>query len=296
MTSRGSVDQQSPASDRGAVQSNCLRPTIRRPPSLLHVHVDRHTVPNRVFECLDIRSVANKFDDLLEVRRDLNIDPQSEPHRRGLNKPSASGTVGVVDSVLSSPALSRSPSPSSLSYFTNRRQPLPSPCSADRPKSPAASTLHHVVRHRRSEARRPLLLRPVIVQAGTRFGLFNAQSVGNKAAMVCDQIASERLQACAVVETWHYAPDCPNLIACTPPGYRYIEKARKRSSSYVGNLRTNHGGVCFFYISSLSVRQEQLSEYTTFEFLAVHISGSRRNALVLVVYRPGTAAATIKFF
>ena len=55
-------------------------------------------------------------------------------------------------------------------------------------------------------------------------------------------------------------------------------------------------GFVFFYNSSISVREVQLSEYTTFEFIAVYMSGSRRHALVLVVYRPGTAAAPIKFF
>src|SRR5664279_1916000 len=45
--------------------------------SLLPVHVDRHSAPrdvNVVFGCINIRSVANKIDDLLEVRRDHLID------------------------------------------------------------------------------------------------------------------------------------------------------------------------------------------------------------------------------
>jgi len=36
----------------------------------------------------------------------------------------------------------------------------------------------------------------------TRIGLFNARSVGNKHAAVCDLIASNHLHLCAVVETW----------------------------------------------------------------------------------------------
>jgi len=49
----------------------------RRPPSVIRVHVDRHsssTGPELVFGCYNIRSVTNKVDDLLEVRRDLSID------------------------------------------------------------------------------------------------------------------------------------------------------------------------------------------------------------------------------
>jgi len=55
-------------------------PAVRRPlrtSCLRRVHVDRHAVsrgPALVFGCLNIRSVTNKLDDLLDVRRDLNID------------------------------------------------------------------------------------------------------------------------------------------------------------------------------------------------------------------------------
>lgn len=57
------------------------RPTpsvnVRRPPSVIHVHVNRHSSnvgTQLVFGCHNIRSVSSKLDDLLEVRRDLSID------------------------------------------------------------------------------------------------------------------------------------------------------------------------------------------------------------------------------
>ena len=46
-------------------------------PSLLRVHIDRHSASpgcDLVFGCLNIQSVANKLDDLLEVRLDQQID------------------------------------------------------------------------------------------------------------------------------------------------------------------------------------------------------------------------------
>src|SRR5664279_4452127 len=49
----------------------------RPKPSLLSVHVDRHSSAgnaNVVFGCLNIRSVANKMVELLDVRRDQSID------------------------------------------------------------------------------------------------------------------------------------------------------------------------------------------------------------------------------
>jgi hypothetical protein len=51
--------------------------TSRRPPNVLHVHIDRHSTPpskTLVMGCLNIRSLANKLDDLMEVRHDLSLD------------------------------------------------------------------------------------------------------------------------------------------------------------------------------------------------------------------------------
>jgi hypothetical protein len=56
---------------------NSLRNPIRLHSSLLSVHTDRHSAHcgvNIVFGCLSIQSVANKLDDLLEVRRDQQLD------------------------------------------------------------------------------------------------------------------------------------------------------------------------------------------------------------------------------
>ena len=53
------------------------RVDAKRPPSVIRVHVNRHTTcagRQLVFACHNIRSVANKLDDLLEVCRDLSVD------------------------------------------------------------------------------------------------------------------------------------------------------------------------------------------------------------------------------
>src|SRR5664279_1507045 len=76
--------------------------------------------------------------------------------------------------------------------------------------------------HTLIKIRRAALTSPVNV------GVFNAGSVHNKSASICDWIASCNLRLAAVVETWHDSHDCPDLIACTPPGYHFIERARPR--------------------------------------------------------------------
>jgi len=50
---------------------------VRRPPSVITVHVDRHSVSTGAelaFSYLNIRALTYKLDDLLEVRHDLSID------------------------------------------------------------------------------------------------------------------------------------------------------------------------------------------------------------------------------
>jgi hypothetical protein len=48
------------------------------------------------------------------------------------------------------------------------------------------------------------------------------------------------------VESCNDTLDCPDLIACAPPGYHYNERARPQSAISAIGSRTNHGGVCLF--------------------------------------------------
>jgi len=75
-------------------------------------------------------------------------------------------------------------------------------------------------------------------------GVLNARSVHVNSARICDWISSGNLRLAAVVESWHNSPDCPDLIACTPPGFNYIERGRPREDADDANILTNHGGVC----------------------------------------------------
>ena len=93
-------------------------------------------------------------------------------------------------------------------------------------------------------------------------GQLNARSLGNKAAAVCDCIIEHRLDVLCVVESWHNATDSPSLIAATPPGYCYVEKARPGRARKT--LNRNHGGIC-----TLS---DRISRFVTSHFLCtVHL-------------------------
>ena len=93
--------------------------------------------------------------------------------------------------------------------------------------SSVESRSRHIIR-RRSDRLRPGFRRPHITRdpSPTRIGSFNAQSVGNKYAAIADRIIAQKLHLCAVDETWHDSANSPQLIACAPPGYSFVEKAR----------------------------------------------------------------------
>jgi len=128
----------------------------------------------------------------------------------------------------------------------------------------------------------------------TRLGLFNARSVADKSTAVQQWISEMKLDLAALVETWHDDATSPQLIACAPPGYKYVEAARPRKDNM--STSTNHGGVCLLYESSLHVRLVQLPVFSTFEVVTAFVQRAGFNAVVVVVYRPGSSGVTQSFF
>ena len=95
--------------------------------------------------------------------------------------------------------------------------------------------------------------------APVKVRVFNARAIGNKHAYICDRITTDKLAFCAVVKTWHDTSDYPNRIACVPPGYGFLQRARQRSTRTFASLLTNHGGVCFIRKISEYVISHSLS-------------------------------------
>ena len=75
-----------------------------------------------------------------------------------------------------------------------------------------------------------------------------------------------------------------------------MEQARSRAARDALNTNTNHGGVCLFYRTRYAVRRLKLSSFESMELLAVQVQGSSVNFVLVVVYRPGSKAATSVFF
>jgi len=127
-------------------------------------------------------------------------------------------------------------------------------------------------------------------------GVLNAQSVGNKSAAINICILEHHMDIFAVVETWHDGADSPCLIACTPPDYKYIEKARTRSDTASTNMASNHGGICVFFKTKYSLKPVSLPVYNSMEVLALSIRSSAFKTTLLAVYRRGSDAVTNMFF
>ena len=86
----------------------------------------------------------------------------------------------------------------------------------------------------------------------------------------------------------------PQLVACVPPGFRYVENARPRKDNL--SMTTNHGGVCLLYEPSLRARHVQLPVFSTFEVVAAYVHRAGFNAVVVVVYREGSYVVILSFF
>ena len=90
------------------------------------------------------------------------------------------------------------------------------------------------------------------------------------------------------------AHDCPDLIACSPVGYSYVDQPRPRADNT--GLHTNHGGVVLFYRDDLRARQIELPEYKSFEAIGAFLHCPRFSDLTIVVYRPGSVSVSDDFF
>ena len=126
----------------------------------------------------------------------------------------------------------------------SRRRPSPGLHPVGNGASVVTGNRPLVVKSRRQRSRVlravPVSVNPLLLKVGT----FNARSVANKVASVCDWICDNNLHFAAIVETWHDGIDSPSIIACTPPGYRSVERARPRTETASSRRPTTAACVC----------------------------------------------------
>ena len=123
--------------------------------------------------------------------------------------------------------------------------------------------------------------------------MFNAWSIHNKYVSISQWISDHELSVVGIVESCHDSHDCPDLIACAPTGYSYIDRPRSRIGSSAINLHTNYGGVVLLYSDRLHAREVALPKYKLFVLFFLQCAGF--NTLPVVIYRPGSAPAVEGF-
>ena len=70
-----------------------------------------------------------------------------------------------------------------------------------------------------------------------KFGLLNAQSVGNKFTAICDEVDTSEYVVFLLTETWHTASTDTALARCAPPDFSIVDVPRPTNNLSV----TNHG-------------------------------------------------------
>ena len=173
----------------------------------------------------------------------------------------------------------------------------PTLCTQDQTRQiiPIITNHERVVHQRYSPDRRVLVDLNRVTCRSFKIGVINAQSLGNKAAVINDYITSNHIQVMAVVESWHESAESSSVIAATPPNYHVLERSRPRPASDDLNLRTNHGGICVFAASDVKMRILPFPSFTTFEILPLFIHGPTFSGAFVVIYRPGSQAIKMDF-
>ena len=126
-----------------------------------------------------------------------------------------------------------------------------------------------------------------------KFGLLNAQSVGNKFTAICDEVDTSEYDVFLLTETWHTASTDTALARCAPPGFSIVDVPRPTNNLTV----TNHGGVAAVITDNVTYRSMRPPfQPRSFESMCFTVTSSAATVVVLLLYRPGSSDVTSEFF
>ena len=120
---------------------------------------------------------------------------------------------------------------------------------------------------------------------------FNARSIRNKSASICDIIREHKLHVLAITESWQDGDDDLSIKRITPDGYRCMGQPRSAGTGQRG------GGLLIVYRDNLTAKRVPIGTApTTFEVLGANSTVGRSNVIFLVIYRPGSKSVCELFF
>ena len=109
-----------------------------------------------------------------------------------------------------------------------------------------------------------------------KFELFNTQSLNNKSSLIEEHIREKGLDFMCLTETWHQPEVYSALNEACPPGYSYLEAARRTGRG---------GGLAVIHKQDLELSPMVLPTTSSFECLAFTCKPPHPMT-VLLIYRP----------
>jgi exonuclease III len=116
-----------------------------------------------------------------------------------------------------------------------------------------------------------------------KIGVFNAQSIRNKALMTMDLTLEHDLDVVAISETWLREEESAVVAEIKPPGYDFYHVARQTIED--GPARRG-GGVGILIRSSLKHEVIQRRRYDSFEAIEMMIRCGNNSIRLINIYRP----------
>ena len=108
-----------------------------------------------------------------------------------------------------------------------------------------------------------------------------------------------RLDILSLCETWHEDAECITIGRLRDLGYNVVEQSRpiapdanRDNTNFI-----NHGGVALLAKSAIRLTRLTITgDFKSFEFVCCRAASSGTPAIILTVYRPGSAPVSPAFF
>ena len=136
---------------------------------------------------------------------------------------------------------------------------------------------------------------PPVRSQSAVFGCLNIRSLLNKFDDVVELCRDRHIDLLCVTESWHDA-DSAVLGRLRCSGFNVVDRPRPRVDG--DNLSVNHGGVVVIAATDVALSPIVINDPqpTTFEVLCVRAVIGQFSAVVVTLYRPGSAAIQQTFF